>query len=298
MNGNLLAIVRQIIADNGEGILGDPPRLRAFFSDLAKDQPKPLRIAFGRCLEADAYTALKTASGDAERVSRKASIAQRLRDEHGLDTALCGEALDILEAALYGTPRSKPSVCKSCGRELQESWKVCPYCGAGANTAPAAQAQETAPSYAPQPVLSRPIQSGQANTIARKRHAFTTFWLIFSIIVSCFFGINFLPFFYEGYDMSMTGILSLCFVVQLIACCLLLAWKKIGFWLYTLVPGVLLLVTIILELLNGRDVNVVMYMLIPFFVVQGIFAAIMWGVLHLRKNGKTAWEQLEEIQAG
>ncbi|GHV84873.1 hypothetical protein AGMMS50230_04810 [Spirochaetia bacterium] len=36
-----------------------------------------------------------------ERASRKAAIAQRLRDD-GLDVTLCGEALNILEAALFG----------------------------------------------------------------------------------------------------------------------------------------------------------------------------------------------------
>jgi hypothetical protein len=51
MNAALLNIVKQIIAGYGEGILAHPKRLKAFFSDLAKDEPKPLRIAFGRCIE-------------------------------------------------------------------------------------------------------------------------------------------------------------------------------------------------------------------------------------------------------
>ena len=106
MNTNLLHIVKQIIAANGEGILGDPARLKSLFSDLAKDEPKPLRMAFGRGLEAGAYTALKTAPDAAERALRKATIAQRLWDEHGLDPALCAEALDILEAALYGSAQA------------------------------------------------------------------------------------------------------------------------------------------------------------------------------------------------
>jgi molecular chaperone GrpE (heat shock protein) len=100
MNTNLSNIVIQIITEYGESILADHRRLTAFFSDLAKDEPKPLRTAFVHCIEADAHTALKDAPDAAERVERKAAIAQRLRDEHGLDITLCGEALDILEAAL------------------------------------------------------------------------------------------------------------------------------------------------------------------------------------------------------
>jgi uncharacterized protein YegL len=105
MNTNLLTIVKQIIAGHGEGILGDPRRLKALFSDLAKDEPKPLRIAFGRCIENGAYTALKTAPNAADRAALKAAIAQQMRVKYGLDLALCAEALDILEAALYGTAR-------------------------------------------------------------------------------------------------------------------------------------------------------------------------------------------------
>ena len=102
MNGNLLAIVKQITAQYGEDVLGDARRLKAFFNDLAKDESKPLRLACGRCLEAGAYTALKTAPDAAERALCKTAIAQRVRDKHGLDPVLCAEALDILEAALFG----------------------------------------------------------------------------------------------------------------------------------------------------------------------------------------------------
>jgi uncharacterized protein YegL len=103
MNTKLLNIVKRIIASRGEGILGDPQRLKALFSDLAKNEPKPLRGAFGRCIEAGAYAALKSAPDAAGRASRKASIERDLGGKYGLDPALCGEALDILEAALYGT---------------------------------------------------------------------------------------------------------------------------------------------------------------------------------------------------
>jgi hypothetical protein len=102
MNTNLLKVVKHIATEYGEDVLGDAKRLKAFFGDLAKDEPKPLRLAFGRAIEEGAYNALKSAPDAAECASRKAAIAQRLRDEHGLDVALSAEALDILEAALFG----------------------------------------------------------------------------------------------------------------------------------------------------------------------------------------------------
>jgi hypothetical protein len=115
MNTNLLNIVKQIIAEYGEDILADSQRLKAFFKDLAKDEPKPLRLVFGRCIEVGAYNALKTASDTADRAERKTAIAKRLHDEHGLDIMLCTQVLDILDAALYGTQAVKalPHIVKA-----------------------------------------------------------------------------------------------------------------------------------------------------------------------------------------
>ena len=103
MNTNLLNIVKQISAQYGESILDNPNRLKAVFSDRAKDEPKPLRMAFGRCVENGAYGAMKTAPDAAERASRKRIIAQRLRDEQGIDSTFSHEAMDILETVMYGT---------------------------------------------------------------------------------------------------------------------------------------------------------------------------------------------------
>jgi hypothetical protein len=66
MNTAFINIIKRITVEYGEDILTDPQRLKAFFSDLAKDEPKPLRIAFGRCIETSAYTALKTTSDAAD----------------------------------------------------------------------------------------------------------------------------------------------------------------------------------------------------------------------------------------
>ena len=127
MNANLLKVVKYIVAEYGEEVLADPRRLKAFFGDLAKDEPKPLRVAFGRCVEERAYDALKTAADAGERAERKAAIAQNVHDEHGLDTVFCNEALDILETALFEGVK-QPLLCKKCGKTLQEEWYVCPYC--------------------------------------------------------------------------------------------------------------------------------------------------------------------------
>ncbi|GMO50686.1 MAG: hypothetical protein Pg6C_14790 [Treponemataceae bacterium] len=112
MNINLLNIVRRIAAEQGEGILNDPQRLKSFIKDYAKNESKEERVAFGRCIEAGASDALKTAPDAAERASRKAAIARHLHDTQGLDITRCAEALDILEAALFKPATAAPVSAK------------------------------------------------------------------------------------------------------------------------------------------------------------------------------------------
>jgi formylglycine-generating enzyme required for sulfatase activity len=126
MNTNLVTIVKQIITGCGEAALADPQRLKALFNDLAKEEPKPLRIAFGRCIEAGAYNALKTAPDSSERAERKATIARRVRDEHELDMALCAEALDILEAALFGVQSTVPLQAQSEYQQQDQGQRTLP----------------------------------------------------------------------------------------------------------------------------------------------------------------------------
>ena len=169
MNTNLLNIVKHITSQYGEEVLADPRRLKAFFGDLAKDEPKPLRLAFGRCVEERAYDALKTASDASERAGRKAAIAQHLRDEYGLDVALCGEALDILEAALFEGVK-QPILCKGCGTELVEGWKLCPFCGmaAGAAEPPVYQTLQT-PAAAPVASAQAPVVESPPPAVAQQQ---------------------------------------------------------------------------------------------------------------------------------
>jgi tetratricopeptide (TPR) repeat protein len=72
-------------------------------------------------MESGAYTALKTAPDVNERKIRKVSIAQQVRDEHGLDMALCAEALDILEIALYGAKSASAAYPHAPGSSTQTS---------------------------------------------------------------------------------------------------------------------------------------------------------------------------------
>ena len=128
MNANLFAIVNRIVAEQGEGILAEPRRVSAFFADLAKDEPKPQKNAFVKCMEQGFAQILKNAP-EHDRALCRQRLAQRLNDEEGLDLGLCNDTVDLLAAALFGEEqKKKQNVCKNCGKELQEGWKTCPYC--------------------------------------------------------------------------------------------------------------------------------------------------------------------------
>jgi formylglycine-generating enzyme required for sulfatase activity len=97
----LLDIIKQIVAKEGEQILLEPERVSAFFSDLAKDEPKPKKQAFIKCLEHRFAKILKDIAKE-ERFNYKENLAQKLHTEEGLDLKLCGEAINMLCSALFG----------------------------------------------------------------------------------------------------------------------------------------------------------------------------------------------------
>jgi hypothetical protein len=101
MNANLLAIVNRIVAEQGEGILGDAKRLFPFFADYAKNEYKEDRVAFGRCIEMGAYLELKKTSTVNERQSVKAALTNQINAKTGIDRPHCNEALDLLEAVMF-----------------------------------------------------------------------------------------------------------------------------------------------------------------------------------------------------
>jgi len=101
MNNNLLNIVRQIIAEKGEGVLADPQQLKPLFSNYAKNEPKEERAAFGRCMEIGSYQELKSAPSVNERRRRMKNLADQMSTKYGITRALCADALDLLEEAMF-----------------------------------------------------------------------------------------------------------------------------------------------------------------------------------------------------
>ena len=133
MNTNMFAIVKKIIAEQGETILDNPQRLKAFFADYAKDEPKQERLAFGRCVEMGCYAELKGCGSVEERQYKKTELATALHRNTGIDRPYCADALNLLEVVIFG--EQEKNLCKNCGKEMQAGWKSCPFCE---NTVPTA----------------------------------------------------------------------------------------------------------------------------------------------------------------
>jgi hypothetical protein len=102
MNTTFTNIIKQIVSQQGEAILGNPARLKIFVAKYAKNEPKEIRLAFGRCIEQGYYRVLKQTSAPLERQQLKPKIAQQMHNISKLPLQDCTEAVDILEAVLYG----------------------------------------------------------------------------------------------------------------------------------------------------------------------------------------------------
>jgi len=123
MENKLLNVVKQIVADYGEGILSEQRpgggeigyRVKSLFADLAKNEPKPQKNAFLKCLEHGFAQILKNAS-EPDRAACKQSLAQKLHNEEGLDMNLCAQSIGLLAAVLFGEEFSPPAVPEQTGK--------------------------------------------------------------------------------------------------------------------------------------------------------------------------------------
>jgi len=101
MNTDLLNIVKQIVATRGESIFSEPKIISAFFSDLARDVPKPQKNALIKCLEHNFAQTLRNVD-KAERANCKQKLAEKLNEEEGLEIILCTNAVELLAAVILG----------------------------------------------------------------------------------------------------------------------------------------------------------------------------------------------------
>jgi hypothetical protein len=154
--------------------------------------------------------------------------------------------------------------CSKCGSENLDGSQFCAKCGTA--------------------ITSGSVAVG--NLSERKRHGFTSFWLIFLIVGYLIGGSIYLfaPQVITQYWNASNGLIMLygiATIAGIIGIVLLLCWKKIGFWI---IIG-LSIVSIFLNVAIGMNIGQNLW------GVVGV--VVLFGVLHIRKNGKTTWSQLE-----
>ena len=171
-------------------------------------------------------------------------------------------------------------VCQKCGSELLDNVQFCSKCGNA---------------------IEVKTEAGIILT-DRKRHGFTTFWLILSIIIpiisgiTSFVSVGILPGEFDSVK-ELTVFSGIVTISIAIGCIFLLRWKKIGFWLYagiSIIP-IFSSVAMAQKMMEIVGEQAPWWNRLSTIAWSIISIAIMWGVLHIRKNGKTTWEQLVPI---
>jgi predicted nucleic acid-binding Zn ribbon protein len=299
MNTNLANALKRIVGEKGEAILDDSRQVNQLLTNYAPNESKSEKKALITCIMDGCHKTLRN-SPESGRLNCKIQLAQKLHNEEGLETALCENALDILEQVFFGKitqrpqpvqqpqavnypqyvppqPASRPVVspitsapvtpipvqvfskyCSHCGAGLVDAAVICVKCGCKVNE----------------------------EKHGRRRNGFTTFFLIlwligivlgtvFVVLVPDFVFLIY-PYATDTTAMFVIGV-GVMLALSLI---MLLRWKKMGFWIFALMA----FVPVFLEELNTSDSPI---------IVGLIQCAILYGVLHLRKDGKSAWEQLE-----
>jgi len=135
--------------------------------------------------------------------------------------------------------------------------------------------------YIPQ---SEPTDGIQVNeevvTEQAQRHGFITFWLILLIIGNSISIIAALALGVFSYLSIFAIALN---IVSIVSVVMLLQWKKIGFWIFL---GCQVLAAVLNATMQISEIAI----LSAVGAVLGV--AILWGILQIKKDGKSCWEQL------
>lgn len=121
----------------------------------------------------------------------------------------------------------------------------------------------------------------------KERHTFATIWLVWIIIANAYTALRLLysaliTNCYPDITVPMQIVTALVTIVSIFFIIQILRWKMIGFTGYVATIVVVLVISLFIG--NSSIIRLI-------YVIAGI--AILYGVLQIKKNGKSAWENLE-----
>jgi hypothetical protein len=121
----------------------------------------------------------------------------------------------------------------------------------------------------------------------KQRHGFVTAWLVIGIVLNSITAVM-----YISASESVMGalpnvspeifiLLGVCGIANIIFTVMLFQWKKLGFWGLVVSSVVVLIINLI--------IGIEIIQLVPGLI--GV--VVLYGVLQIKKDGVTAWENLE-----
>jgi len=127
MEQGFIDILKKLIAEQGKETLLNASKCKAFLADYTRNEYKKESRLLLQALEAGVQKAIDTT--EELEICKKQQI-RVLREEHFVAEEAAEDIVDTLALVLRGEKKKQEqNICKNCGKEMQEEWKACPYCG-------------------------------------------------------------------------------------------------------------------------------------------------------------------------
>ena len=127
MDSMFVDILKKLMAEQGREALLNAPKCKAFLADYTHGEYKKESRVLLQVLGIGVQKAIDSTEELA--ICKKQQI-RILREEYFLAEEVATDVVDTLALVLRGEAKEeKKKVCKKCGKELQEEWNICPYCG-------------------------------------------------------------------------------------------------------------------------------------------------------------------------
>ena len=124
-------------------------------------------------------------------------------------------------------------------------------------------------------------------TAQKQRHGCVTAWLVIMIIlnsltaITYLFASDFITNNLQNASKTMIVLLGVFSVANVIFAVMLLQWKKIGFWGVIVSSIIVLIINLSIGIGIGQS------------VMGLVGVAVLYGILQIKKDNVTAWENLE-----
>jgi hypothetical protein len=157
MNTEFTAVIQTLVAEQGKEALLNAAKCKALLADYTRGEYKKESRLLLQALEAGVTQALNNTD---DITSCKAQAVRKLQDEYFLAENIAADVVDML-ALVLAVPKAEEAAasatakCANCGKELQEAWKACPFCGAGVKpevVIPSTEPAQSQPVIQPAPI--------------------------------------------------------------------------------------------------------------------------------------------------